>query len=58
MNDLLALNRANWSPEDHWSWMSDKLIREELEIAIVILWSIWGFRNTINQNSSAVDNAK
>lgn len=48
---LFALRRDYWKTEDYWEWILDNLTEEELEKAIIILWSIWQHRNTIIQSS-------
>lgn len=53
--NLFSLNRGNWNPMEYWTWMMKNLKEEELEQAILILWSLWSYRNTIAQRSSKPD---
>lgn len=53
--DLFSLNRSCWDPDHYWQWMADKLGKEDLEIAIIILWSVWKHRNAVHQKESSPD---
>lgn len=44
MRDLFSLNRETLRPEDYWAWISEKLNSEDLELPVVILWSVYGNR--------------
>lgn len=42
---LFVLDISYWKTEHYWEWLADNLDNDELDKAILILWSIWNHRN-------------
>lgn len=55
MDGLFSLNRGQWTARDHWRWMEENLGTEDLEKAILVLWSLWNQRNQSIQSNQDPD---
>lgn len=52
---LFSICRESWTTMDYWSWMVEHGRADELDIAIIILWSIWNIRNRALAQNLCVD---
>lgn len=55
LDKFFLLCRPSWSPLDHWDGLIACLASDELNVAAIIMWNIWSFRNRVICNRFTAD---